>query len=343
MRYTYHTLCLILVSSLFLIQCAKEEVQAKNMEQLYQEQGVPVRVRTLEPRLFEQTLSYNAAVSGIKESRVTATLGDTIDKVLVKVGDSVKKDQVVATFPMDNPNAQYFQAKVAYENAETLYKRTQNLLKTGGIAQQELDNARTAFEVAKANWEAVRQVVKVKAPISGYVTSVDVLPGDNVEAGDRLLTVSQVRRMRAKVWVGEKQICRVKPGQPAYLVWQDQRIEATVAQVDIAMNDEHQGFGVIVECDNPDKLLRCGTTAEVIIVVYRNPEALVLQRSEILAEAGKQFVFVAKKGNALRREISLGRGQGLELEVIAGLTAGDRLIYEGQQQLKTGAKLNIIQ
>jgi len=336
-------LCLILVSSLFLIQCAKEEVQAKNMEQLYQEQGVPVRVRTLEPRLFEQTLSYNAAVSGIKESRVTATLGDTIDKVLVKVGDSVKKDQVVATFPMDNPNAQYFQAKVAYENAETLYKRTQNLLKTGGIAQQELDNARTAFEVAKANWEAVRQVVKVKAPISGYVTSVDVLPGDNVEAGDRLLTVSQVRRMRAKVWVGEKQICRVKPGQPAYLVWQDQRIEATVAQVDIAMNDEHQGFGVIVECDNPDKLLRCGTTAEVIIVVYRNPEALVLQRSEILAEAGKQFVFVAKKGNALRREISLGRGQGLELEVIAGLTAGDRLIYEGQQQLKTGAKLNIIQ
>jgi membrane fusion protein (multidrug efflux system) len=334
--------CLLMILC-FTPFCSREQAEAPNLEQIYKEEGIPVRLRKVEPQLFQQELSYHSILSGVKESVVYALIADEVEKVLVDVGDYVEKDQVLLTFPTDNPTARYYQAKVAFENAQKAHERMQNLYKDGGISHQELDNATAAFEVAKADWDTVQKTVEVKAPISGYITKVDVRETDNVRRDDPLFTISQTDRMIAVVWISDKEISGIKRGMPTYVIWNGQRTEGRVVQVDLAMDPDKRAFQAVIELANPGKALKPGTTAEVRIINYTNPQAIVAQRQDLLQEGDAFFVYVLSQNAAEKRPVKLGRNQDLDVEILEGLKAGDELIVEGQLLLEPGAKVKVIQ
>jgi RND family efflux transporter MFP subunit len=331
------SLCVML-----LCGCGSQQEEAKSMEQIYSEEGVPVRTEKVELTSFQDSRSYNAALSGIEESSAYAAISDKIAKVHARVGDEVKKDEVIVSFPTDNPAAQYYQAKVSYENAAASYRRMENLFETGGISRQELDNAETAFRVAEANWDAVQQSVLVRAPISGMLTKVNVRESDNVRKDEELFTVSRVDKLKAKIWVSDKDIRSFSKGLPAFAVWNDVKISGRVVQVDMSVNKQRQAFGVTVEFDNPDKIPLTGVIAEVSVDLYSNPQAIVVERKNILKQGERNYVFVADGGVARKRLVTLGNSHGLDVELIEGLTPGDELIVEGQMHLEDGDKIRRI-
>lgn len=334
------TVLMVLFSFPHCTKQAKKE--SKNIEQIYKEEGVPVRTETVTAREFKTEISFNSVLKGIKESSVLAAVEDEVEKIHVKVGDYVKKDDVLLSFPTDTPQAMYFQAKVAFENAEAAYKRIENLYKSGGISLQDRDNARAAYEVAKANWHTAQQTVKVKSPISGYVTRVSVSETDNVERNAELFTISNTHKMKAYIWISEGQIFDVKKGMAAAASWQGYEIEGKVVQVDMAMNQDKNAFRALVEFDNTDNLLKAGTTVEIKIATSQNPNAIIVKRQNILKEQDKYFVYVVNDGKAEKREIKTGRRQVLDVEIIAGLNPGDELVVEGQLLLEPGSKVKVI-
>lgn len=333
----------VLVLSVMLLSgCGSQQEEAKSMEQIYSEEGVPVRTEKVRPTNFEDRRSYNAVLSGIYESSAYAMISDKIAKVHAKVGDSVKKDEVIVSFPTDNPTAQYYQAKVSFENAVASYKRMEDLYATGGISQQELDNAKTSYRVAEANWDAVQQSVLVRAPISGVVTKVNVRESDNVRVDDELFTVSRIDKLKAKIWISDKEIRRFRKGLPASATWNDIEISGRVVQVDMSVNKERQAFGVTVELDNPEKIPLTGMVAVVSADLYTNPQAIVVERKNIRKEGEKTYVFVVEGGAAKKRFVTLGNFHGLDMEVVEGLAPGEELIIEGQIHLQDGAKIRIM-
>ena len=84
-------------------------------------------------------------------------------------------------------------------------------------------------------------------------------------------------------------------------------------------------------------------TAEVRVSTYQNPDALVVERKDLVSEGGEQFAYVAAGGAAEKRRIVQGRQQGLDVEVVEGLRAGEDLIVEGQMLLRDGAKIKVVQ
>jgi len=334
----------ILICALLVVSsCSREQMEAKNLEQIYKEEGIPVRIRTIETQTFQQELSFHSVLSGIMESSVFALIDDEVEKVHVRVGDYVEKDKVLLSFPTDNPTTRYYQAKVAFENAQKAHERMQNLYNDGGISRQELDNASAAFEVAKADWEAVKQTVEVKAPISGYITKVNVREADSVHRDDELFTISRTDRMKAIAWISEKEISDIRKGMLAYATWNGQRVEGKVVQVDLAMNQDERAFQAVIELSNPGKSLKPGTTVEINIVTYSSPETIVVERKDLLKDNESSFVYVLNQGTAEKRLIKTGRHHDLDVEIIEGLNPGDELIIEGQLLLDQGAKVKVIQ
>ncbi len=326
-----------------LLACNGDSEEAKSIEQIYKETGIPVKINEIQPQLFEKKLSYHAILTGIEESTVSAKLADRVEKVLVNIGDYVKKDQVMITFPTDNPSAQYQQAKVAYGNARSSFDRIKNLYGTGGISRQEYDNARTHYEVAKANYEAVSQVVKVLAPMDGYVTKINVVESENVKFDDDLVTVSRTDKLKAKVWVSEKEIYEVCVGLPAVAKWNGSLVNGKVVQVDMAINQDHQAFGAVLEFVNENNNCHCGVTAEIEIITIQAPDAIVVNIKDILNNADGDYVYVNINGHAERRPVVQGERQNLDVEIKDGLNPGDQLVVEGQLLLDEGSKLNIIE
>ena len=241
MKHTGIVMMLVFTLVLGFTACSREKTEAKSMEQIYKEEGVPVRTVIVTPGPFETRLSFNSVLTGIKESTAYSAMGDKVEKIYVNVGDYVKKDQVLLTFPTDSPSAKYRQAKIAFENAKTAFQRIENLYQSGGISLQDRDNAKARYDVAKADWDTVRQMVKVKAPISGYVTKVHVSETDNVDKEMALVTISQTHRMKAAIWVSEDEIAEVKKDMPAAAAWKDNTIEGKVVQADMAMKEKGAG------------------------------------------------------------------------------------------------------
>jgi membrane fusion protein (multidrug efflux system) len=342
MKKVLALLFVLTLSVMLLSGCGSQQEEAKSMEQIYSEEGVPVRTEKVKLTGFEDRRSYNAALSGIEESSAYAVISDKIAKVHARVGDAVKKDKVIVSFPTDNPAAQYYQAKVSFENAAASYRRMEDLYATGGISQQELDNAKTAFRVAEANWDAVQQSVLVRAPISGVVTKVNVRESDNVRKDEELFTVSRIDKLKAKIWVSDKDIRSFKKGLPASAAWSGTEISGRVVQVDMSINKQKQAFGVTVELDNPEKIPLTGMVAEVSVDLYSNPQAIVVERKNILKQGERSYVFVADGETAKKRFVTLGNFHGLDVEVVEGLAPGDELIVEGQMLLEDGVKIRKI-
>ncbi|GAB4184503.1 MAG: efflux RND transporter periplasmic adaptor subunit [Calditrichia bacterium] len=331
----------LIIISIILSGCNTAHTESKSMEQIYKEQGVPVKTKIVKPEKFEAQHRYYAHLSGIEESVAAALIGDKVEKILVKVGDYVKKDQVLVTFPTDNPNARYYQARVAFEHAERVYKRMKNLFESGGISQQELENAKTQYEVSKADWDAVSQAVKVKSPISGFVTRINVRESDNVNPGDALVTVSQTRKLKAKIQIPEQHIADIKPNAPAEAHWMGKIIYGKIVQVDISMDPELQTFGAIAEFENPDNIFPGGITAEIIIKAYQNDAALVVQDKDLFQDNDSVFVWIAQNGYAKKIPVKKGYSTDMKSEIISGLEPGTPLIVEGQMLLEDGVKIRI--
>ncbi len=318
-----------------------DETETRNMEQIYAEQGIPVTVETVTATPFSRTLEYTAVLSGLKESSAYATIDDKIDHILYDVGDVIEKDAVVISFPTDNPAANYHQTKVSFENAQTTFNRMQDYYETGGLSRQDFDNARAAYDVARANWDAVRQSVEVKAPISGVLTRVNFSESENVAKEDEIFAISQIDNLKARLWVPEKQISEITVGQNATARWNGFLLGGHVVQVDMSMNRERQAFGVVAEFSNPDLLVKCGVTSTVTIETYQAQAAVVVKRENLISRNNNTYVFVAEQETARLRQVTPGHNGGLNVEITDGLEIGEELIVEGIQHIEEGKKIRI--
>ena len=334
---------LIIGASIALSQCGREAASNNSMDKIYEDEGVPVRVETVQPDLFQTKLSYHAVLSGIEETSVYSMVSDEVETVYVEVGDYVEEDQILMSFPPDTPSAKYQQAKVGYESSKITYERIEQLFLNGGISEQDRDNAKAAYDVAAADWDAVRGMVQLQAPIEGYVTRINVREADDVVPGDMLMTISQIDRMKTKVWASDSEVSSIRIGQRATAVWNDKEIRGSVSQVDMAMDEDRQAFGVVLEFQNNEKILKVGVIADISIVTYSNPDSLVIERKNILKVGDRHYVYVAENGQALQRDISIGRQHGLAVEITDGLAMGEQLITEGQLLLAQGSKIKIVQ
>jgi len=216
MKKTYIILiCVVLLLS----ACGKKGEVGKNMEQIQREQGIPVRVRTVEAGTFTQELNYSATLGGREESTAQAMVSDIVTSIKAKVGDRVTAGQIIVTFPQNTPAAQYVQASAAFNAQKQAYERMQRLFSQGAIARQDLDNLETGYNVAKANLEAAEKMINVRAPISGVITKIMVNPAERTYPGQDLFTVSSTNGFKATLMIPDTDVSKLRVGTPATAKW----------------------------------------------------------------------------------------------------------------------------
>ena len=268
----------MLISLLLITSCSKTETETNNLEQIYADEGIPVRIQKIELVNFSSQLEFNAELTGYKETSAYASIADKIEQIHFNVGDYVKEDEIVLSFPTDNPSANYYQAKLTFENAKSTFGRMKSFYESGGLSKQEYENAQTNYKIAQANWGAVRQGVMVKAPLSGVITRINVQVSENVDEDAELFSIAQVEKLKARIWVSDIDIVKIQKGQKAQAVWNNITLDGLVTQVDLSMNKMKQAFAVMIELDNKDKNIPFGVTAKINVLTYDNSTAFVVEQ-----------------------------------------------------------------
>ncbi|MGQ9819797.1 MAG: efflux RND transporter periplasmic adaptor subunit [Candidatus Kapaibacteriales bacterium] len=304
--------------------------------------SIPVKVQIIEYQKFNKILSFYCTLSGIKETTKGAMVSDKVEKIFFKPGDKIYEKQIVLKFPTDNPTLQFEQAKTNYESLQKTYNRMKELLKKGEISQQNFDNIEAQYLVAKRNFESIKQILFVEAPISGILSNLFVTEGQQVEVRDPLFTISVLNKVRAIVWANEKEILNIKNGMSAKIFWNNMEFNAKIESVSLKMDPKMKGFRVDIVAENPKLILKSGITVQVFIPIYENPNAIVLPKTLIQYSYDKrEFVYVVENGKARQRFIKLGDTNSGLVEVIDGLKPNEKVIIEGYDNIFDGAVVNV--
>jgi RND family efflux transporter MFP subunit len=312
------------------------------MEEIHRQQGVPVRVETVEYQRFLQEIDYSISVSGLRETRVYARISDQVQRINARIGQVVAQNDIIVEFPEDNAQANFRQARVAFDLADQTWQRMQVLFKTGGISQQELDGAETQFKVAEANWDVVQQLVYVRAPIAGTITDINVRELERVTPGDYMFTISQLNRLHGRIWVNENDIQNINRNNRVTFKWNEVERNARITNVGMSLNRDQNAFAVDIEIDNPGYAIRSGVTGTAIVFIYENPRAVMVPRNVVLRDMeGVNYVYLAVNGVAQRRTVQIGRESDINFEITEGLNVGDVLVVQGLQLLQEGSRLNV--
>ena len=175
------------------------------------------------------TINFNGKVTAANSANISTRMMGFVDKVNVKVGDEVKKGQLLMVINNADLQAKSAQVKAAiaaaeagFENAEKDYKRFQSLMKSNSISQKEMDDMTTRFEMMKSQLEGAKQqqsevnaqlqYVNLTAPFDGVITNRFIEAGDMANPGMLLLAIEQPGKMEVSAMVPENQIQLMKQG-----------------------------------------------------------------------------------------------------------------------------------
>lgn len=191
---------------------------------------VKVEVETVANPDGISMVHFNGKVIAAYNANISTRMMGFVDQMKVKVGDEVKKGQLLMVINNADLQAKSAQVKAAiaaaeagFENAEKDYKRFQSLMKSNSISQKEMDDMTTRYEMMKAQLEGAKQqqsevnaqlqYVNLTAPFDGVITNRFIEVGDMANPGMPLLAIEQPGKMEVSAMVPENHIQLVKQGE----------------------------------------------------------------------------------------------------------------------------------
>ena len=258
-------------------------------------------------------------------------------------------------------------AKANLDLAQATFKRMEDLFAKKSVSNQEFDEASARLKGTQANYEmararrgqldskvaqgeqavrsaaVMRDYASMAAPFAGVVTARSVEPGNLATPGSPLLTIEQEGAYRLEASVDESRLPNVRVGQVVEVAIEalDRKLNARVSEIVPAVDAASRSY--VVKIDLPSiALLRSGMFGRALFPL--GSRKVVVVPAEALIERGQlQSVFVAEDGIARTRLVTVGQRGKDNVEVLSGLSAGERIIAPVPVALQDGARLEVRQ
>jgi len=308
-----------------------------------------------------RTLAGNVELSGTvtpnQEVKLFAMVSGAVSSLTVDIGSFVQSGHVVAT--IQNPDitqrqqkaeADFLAAKANYERMASVAKLTPDL-----VTPRDVERAQADFAGAKAILKGMDETVElmqVRAPFAGMVTRRYLNKGAIVQSGTSsgaapIVDIMDLSVMRVAVDVPETDVPLVREGTPATISFfelPDLKIITAVSRISYALKAESKTMRIEVDVRNPNRAIRPGMSASVLMQFSAHPNALVIPNEAITISKGEPCVYRVVDGIVQRVPVQLGFRETKFSEVLIAsgtlggskLTADDSIIIRGKELITEG-------
>ena len=289
--------------------------------------------------------SWDGVVEAVQQAELTAQTGGRVAVVKVDVNDRVAAGEVLLRLTAieqqagaNTARAQLRAAEAAATEADANYRRYAALASGQYVSRAQIDQARAARDSATAARDAARaqlaqagqqtEYTVIRAPFSGIVSARAVEPGESVAPGQALMAVYAPGALRIEVQVPQSDAVAIRAAGRAQIVLADGRsIDAAEVIVFPAADPSTHSVGVRVALPDVERAPQPGATAKIVFPIstgagdrmLRIPAGALVQRGEVSG------VYVLTGDRLALRQIRLGQRRSEQVEVIAGLKAGDQV------------------
>ncbi len=245
-----------------------------------------------------------------------------------------------------NVDTKHKEAKNNYEKSKMDFERAEKLVKDNIISQksfQEIQlrykNAQTTFNTIETNYTDVGH--KITSPIQGYIKNVMISEGCHVEIGQPIAIVSQNRKLILRAELSQKYFPKLNSISSAnFITANDSKIYSTDSLngklVSYGKSVDNNAYYIPVnfEIDNNGEIIP-GSFVEVLLKTIVISDALVIPYSALIEEQEYFFAYVQTSGEGFqKRELKIGANDGMNVQVLAGIKEGERVVTKGAYQIK---------
>ena len=343
--YHYLAACLSLVlasSALFLSGCGGGEGGGPP-----ESFAVNVVVAPVERQKVIKVIDLVGSLTANERVEIKSEISGMISKIHFEEGNTVREGRLLVALDDQKLSARLAEAKANFTLARTNRVRNKSLLESKTISEQTYDQSIGDFDVAAATLELRKRELKdarIVAPFDGVVGYRQVSPGQFMQVGQTMTVLVNMNPIKADFDVPERFIGQLQTGQ---------RIDITVAAYAqstftgevyfISPEVEVTTRNVLVRAfiDNESGLLKPGMFGNLKLVLQEKEDALVIPESALIMRVDKSIVMVVDDDNiAQMREVQAGIRMEGTLEILEGLSAGERVIVEGHQKVGPGTPVN---
>ncbi|WP_207536110.1 efflux RND transporter periplasmic adaptor subunit [Desertivirga arenae] len=344
---------LSVIAVLFLIGWVLQNNKKKNAETTAvvasgNSGAVTVKTEKVTRTDINLDFSSNGTFAANQDLTLSAENSGRVTKVLVDEGARVSKGQIVARIDNELLSVDVETAQASYQNALRDLERYESSFKTGGVTQQQLDNARLNVRTLQARVQAAARKssdANIKAPISGIVNKRFIEQGSYVNPGAQLFEIVDVNKLKLKVTANETQVVNLKLGDRVIIkssVFPQSSFNGKVSFI-APKADNSLNFPIEVEVANTTGgQLKAGMYGTAVFDFPQQAPALTVPRTAFVGSVNSNKVYVLKNNKAEEREVTAGRILGERVEIFAGLKDGETVITSGQINLVNGAEVQAI-
>jgi membrane fusion protein (multidrug efflux system) len=293
---------------------------------------------------FAQAVTGIATLRAQESVLVTARTGGRVSAVLFSEGSRVSAGTPLVRLEDDEERAAYNAAKANAELAAGKLARIDDLLARGMASQDERDIQAQVLKEAQARAELARvqlEIRTLRAPFAGVLGFRQVSPGALVQPGDAIVSLDAIDTLRADFPVPEALANVVRAGNAVEgraAAVPSRVFAGRVTLLGTRVDSTTRTVTVQAQIDNRERLLKPGMLMTMAMRA-RERDALFVPEAALVPENARQFVWRIRDGSATRVEITPGTRRDGQVEVLAGLVAGERVAIAGQGNLRDGKRV----
>ena len=286
---------------------------------------------------------YPATVQANVVNNIASQAAGRIRKINVEIGDFVSAGQVLAELD----RVQLEQAAFKLKNQADELERVRQLLAEGGISQSDYESLELSYKVAKSSYDNLEENTILRSPVSGVVTARNYDVGDMYAMSQPIFTVQQIVPVKLLVPVSESDYTKVKRGDEVKVTADalpGKEFSGKVVRLYPVMDATTHTFNVEVTVRNERRELRPGMYVRAS-VNFGSAENIAVPDAAVVKQQGsgvKSVYVVSDEGTAVNRVVELGRHFDSKYEILSGLEPGEKVVVKGQNSLRSGDKLKIV-
>lgn len=327
-------------AAVILAACGGEN---KVEEQSVEMEKPEVKVEKVTMHSVPQTETYTATIESEVKNNIAPNTPYRIEKVLVDVGDAVRKGQVLVT--LDQSNIKQLKLQIEHQRIE--FNRTDELYKVGGASKSEWDNAKLQLDIMETQFKQMSENTQLVSPINGVVTARNYDNGDMYGSGGPVLTIEQLNPLELVINVSETYYKNLSKGMPVEVTldaYEGETFSGKVSTVYPTIDKATHTFPVEVTIANPEGKVRPGMFARAT-VNFGDVQRVVVPDVAVVKQigSGDRFVYVYNEGKVSYNKVQLGRHMGEYYEIISGVESGAQVVVAGQTRLVDGREVTVVQ
>ncbi|MEP2446502.1 MAG: efflux RND transporter periplasmic adaptor subunit [Balneola sp.] len=339
----------IILLLLLLGACGNGDTEVISNDQS-NDKKVSVYVEEIQPSTFRHYLNIQGDVESDNTIMITPEVNATVEKINVRLGDRVKKNDVLAELDGKITKSQIKQVESQLELSKTIYERQKNLRNQNIGSEVDFLQAKTQYESAQSQLNTLSEQLgnyTIRATISGVVNQVNVKVGENVSPAASAFQLANSTSLKVTAEVSERYITTVDEKDSVEISFPSLQtsVKKRLNVVSKVINSSNRTFEVEIYITDLNGSIRPNMMASLKINDIILKDKIVVPLNTVQKANNESFVYVAKKSDngmqAIKRTVTLGDTYNNSIVVETGLEAGEKLINAGYTELFDKALISI--